>query len=380
MAWRRRSSDETLVAPPPAPGAPPPPVPPPREWWPWLLALLILVLGGLVAGYLLTRDDDESAGGPTTAATTATTATTSATTAQAVDVPNVVGQRSTVAVERLRSLGLEPVVRNVFSTRPNGVVVAQDPKPPATVDPGTSVRLDVSRGTQEIEVPDVVGSTEQEALDALRTAGFEVATFDVPSAQPEGAVVAQNPAAGTKADSGSRVRINVSTGSRQGGTTQQQPAPPPPATPPAAPPPPATPATVTVPDLVGQNRTTAAQQIRSLGLKVTIRYVPSSEPVGTVVSQSPAAGSTRKRGEGVLINLSFGPDGEQTAKPVPGVVGKDEQTARSTLEGAGFAVEVWRLRVSRASQNGIVVDEQPGAGQRAPAGSTVTITVGSTSG
>jgi serine/threonine-protein kinase len=330
-----------------------------------MLALLILVLGGLLAGWLLTRDNDNDKGATTVVVTRATD---TGTTQETVAVPRVVGMRSPQAVETMRIAGLKPAVKSVFSDEQSGLVVAQDPKPDAKVQPGAEVRLNVSRGPQDIQVPEVVGKTEQEALDQLQTAGFAVATFDVPSDQPKGTVVAQDPPGGTEVKTGSRVRINVSTGKTEGQTTSPPP------------PPPATPATVTVPDLVGQNRKSAAEQTRSLGLKVVIRYVPSEEAVGTVVSQSPAAGTSRKRGEGVLVNLSFGPGGQETAKVVPGVIGKDEQTARSTLEGAGFVVEVWRLRVSKPSQNGIVVDEQPGGGQKAPQGSTVTITVGSTSG
>jgi serine/threonine-protein kinase len=283
--------------------------------------------------------------------------------------------QSPKAIETLRTKGLKGIVHSVAADQASGVVVAQDPNAGTQVKRGAQVNLDVSKGPEDVTVPNVVGKTEQQALDQLRTAGFAVTTFDVPAADPQGTVVAQDPAGDTKAKRGARVRINVSTGKTTGSTTPRPPGPPPP-----PPPPPTTPAAVTVPNLVGQNRKTAAEQVRSLGLKVVIRYVPSEEAVGTVVSQSPAAGTTAKRGGGVLINLSFGPGGEETAKVVPGVIGKDEQTARSTLEGAGFVVEVWRLRVSSPSQNGKVVDEQPGGGQKAPQGSTVTITVGSTSG
>jgi beta-lactam-binding protein with PASTA domain len=389
------------VAPPPGapvgpPVGPPPPEyapPPPREWWPWMLALLILVLGGLLAGWLLTRDSDDEASGATTVVVTRatdsqpTTETTTRTEAAKVAVPAVVGKSSADAVSSLTDAGLKPSVVGVASDRPAGVVVAQSPGAGAQAATGSAVRVNVSKGPQDVQVPNVVGVPASQAAETLKGAGLGANTVEVPSTEPAGNVVAQSPAAGGQAAKGSRVRLNVSNGERPAQTTPTTTAATPPttttATPPAtttkAPPPqPAGP--VTVPDLVGQNRKTAAEKIRSLKLKVTIRYVPAEDAVGTVVSQSPAAGTTRKPGEGVLINLSFGPGGEDTAKAVPGVIGKDEQTARSTLEGAGFVVEVWRLKVARSSQNGVVLDEQPGGGQRAPEGSTVTTTVGSTSG
>jgi serine/threonine-protein kinase len=59
------------------------------------------------------------------------------------------------------------------------------------------------------------------------------------------------------------------------------------------------------------------------------------------------------------------------------VVGQDQQTATSTLQNAGFQVQAIMVPASDPSQNGMVVDEQPSGGTRAPDGSTVTIYVGS---
>jgi beta-lactam-binding protein with PASTA domain len=396
---RRIRADETLVAPPPVapppPGAPvgPPPgeyaPPPPREWWPWMLALLILVLAGLLAGWLLTRDDGKSSSGETTVvvtrATTGETATTQTTAAaDTVAVARVVGQTAPQAVETLRGQGLKSAVVSVFSDQPKGTVIAQAPAAGTKASAGSEVQVNVSKGAKNVEVPNVVGLPAAQAAGQLEAAGLAANTVEVPSAEAKGTVVAQNPAAGGQAAAGSRVRLNVSSGERPAPTATA-----PATTTPAAttgtttttPKPAAQPSgPVTVPDLVGENRKTAAEKIRALKLRVTIRYVPAEDAVGTVVSQSPAAGTTRKPGEGVLINLSFGPGGQDTAKAVPSVMGKDEQTATSILQGAGFVVEVWRQTVSRSSQNGVVIDEQPGAGQQAPEGSTITITVGSTSG
>ena len=63
-----------------------------------------------------------------------------------------------------------------------------------------------------VDVPDVVGLSRSEAEDELSSAGFEVNAVEVPSVEPEGTVVAQNPTGG-QAREGSSVRINVSTGS-----------------------------------------------------------------------------------------------------------------------------------------------------------------------
>src|SRR4051794_39101463 len=72
----------------------PPRRPPPPLLWPWLLALLLLVAAGLVALWLFNRDDNDHSQ-----------------TAAAVTVPNVVRQKQSVAVNRLRQAG--PGARDV---------------------------------------------------------------------------------------------------------------------------------------------------------------------------------------------------------------------------------------------------------------------------
>jgi beta-lactam-binding protein with PASTA domain len=106
-----------------------------------------------------------------------------------------------------------------------------------------------------------------------------------------------------------------------------------------------------------------------------VKYVSSQKPSGQVVAESPTAGTTVRSGSRVQISVSLGPSA--TTAQVPNVVGQDQQTATSTLQNAGFQVQVIMVPTSDASQNGVVIDEQPSGGTRAPDGSTVTIYVGS---
>ena len=63
----------------------------------------------------------------------------------------------------------------------------------------STVVLTVSKGRNLKPVPDVVGLQEGEAVSRLRAAGFEPRIFDVPSPEPQGIVVAQQPAGGEQA-------------------------------------------------------------------------------------------------------------------------------------------------------------------------------------
>jgi beta-lactam-binding protein with PASTA domain len=213
-------------------------------------------------------------------------------------------------------------------------------------------------------VPNVVGRGRDDAIARLRSAGLHAAVFSVPSSSPRGFVVAQSPQVGTGVPKGSRVRINVSQGApaattTTGGTT------------------PTTPTTksATVPGVVGLSQSAAQKRLHAAGFRVRTAYVASSKPSGTVVAQQPAPGTTLRRGAAVRINVSVGSN-PQPAKAVPDVTGEDEATARSDLEAAGFQVSVVDEPTTDKNEDGIVIDEDPAAGTRAPAGSPVAIYVG----
>lgn len=225
---------------------------PMERLWPWLLLLLLLVLGGLGAAWYFTQEDtrevpnveglrleqavselqeegfqtdittepNDAAEG--TVFAQSPSAGTEADEGSTVDlrvsggaetaaIPNAVGLSETEARDRLVEAGFQVETREVFSEREPGTVVSQEPSAGAEAEPGATVTIEVSKGTGMVEVPSVVGLTRGEAEDELTSAGFEVNAVEVPSVEPEGTVVAQNPSAG-QAREGSSVRINVSTG------------------------------------------------------------------------------------------------------------------------------------------------------------------------
>ncbi len=65
-----------------------------------------------------------------------------------------------------------------------------------------------------------------------------------------------------------------------------------------------------------------------------------------------------------------------TTVKVPDVRGDTAAQASSALQSAGFKVTQQTQTVRRASRNGVVLRQSPGAGSQAKKGSTVTIVVG----
>jgi beta-lactam-binding protein with PASTA domain len=133
-----------------------------------------------------------------------------------VAVPNVVGLTQAAATSALTGAGLAVgTVTEVFhASVPAGQVTSQNPAAGASVSPGSSVNLTVSKGPEPVAVPDVVGMLPPEAAAALATAGFTAGsqTDQYHHSVTAGLVCRQNPAAGTMAVPGSAVNLGVSRG------------------------------------------------------------------------------------------------------------------------------------------------------------------------
>jgi eukaryotic-like serine/threonine-protein kinase len=234
----------------------PPPPPSDRALWPWLLVLLALVLGGLAAAWYFTRDTEPErvtmvavvrlpeqaarerlealgleveteraaadappgivfAQTPGAGRTLPVGATVTIHVSEGPDtttVVNVVGLPEAQARERLEGADLQVEREGVFAEEPPGVVVSQEPGTGQEVERGSTVRIQVSEGTGRVEVPDVVGLLVDEARAALDEQDLQANVVAVPSREPEGTVVAQNPAGGEQATRGDAVRLNVSRG------------------------------------------------------------------------------------------------------------------------------------------------------------------------
>lgn len=289
-------------------------------------------------------------------------------------VPDVVGEAEARAVADLTAAGFETEIARAFSDRKAGLVVAQDPKAGARLEEGSTVKLTVSKGAKPVTVPDVVGTTSSQATATLRDAGLDVNLVGVPSDEPSGTVVAQSPAAGKQAKEGDRVRLNVAQA--PGETTTQPPATttaPPPAT--TAPATTAASAPATVPDVVGQELADAASAFAAEGLEVGVKYVPSEEPQGRVIAQAQPAGTERRRGDTVQLNVSTGPT-PAAAATVPNVAGRRLDEARQALVRAGFEVLALDPSGGELRNSSPIAAQTPAGGASIPGGSLVILYAG----
>jgi beta-lactam-binding protein with PASTA domain len=280
-----------------------------------------------------------------------------------VAMPDVTGMAAADAVKALQQRKLVASLQQVASQEAPGTVLAQSPEPGKRAKPGTKVTLQVAKGQTSVSVPALTGHSSQDAVNDLKNAGLSASVTQVPSSQPAGTVVAQNPAAGTKVDRGSAVRLNVAKARAAATTTQQTTTQQ--ATTTTKPP-------ATGNDYTGMRLKDAVQKIADGRQQVIVQYVTSSEPAGTVVSNA-------RTGSKEQLQVSTGPKPKQ-ARSVPDTSGEDAQTAQHDLQAAGFSVMQVTWPVSDAASDGMVVYQTPSAGASIPQGSVVVIYVGSASG
>jgi serine/threonine-protein kinase len=125
-------------------------------------------------------------------------------------VPSVVGLSIQEATARLNQAGFHANPSYTDSTAPANQVISQSPAPGTSEPKGSSVTVRVSNGPPQVTVPDVVGYTSQQAVQALEAAGFQVVQQPVATdASQQNIVQSQNPAGGSQAAKGSTVTITV---------------------------------------------------------------------------------------------------------------------------------------------------------------------------
>jgi eukaryotic-like serine/threonine-protein kinase len=129
-----------------------------------------------------------------------------------VSVPDVTGQSFDQASQELTSAGFK-VQRNdqVSASEDPGTVLKQNPGAGAKVDKGSTVQVAVAKQPQDVEVPDVTGETQADAVQRLSQDGFEIKIVEqqVPTQDDDGHVIDQNPPGGERHKRGSTVTLTV---------------------------------------------------------------------------------------------------------------------------------------------------------------------------
>jgi serine/threonine-protein kinase len=93
--------------------------------------------------------------------------------------------------------------------------------------------------------------------------------------------------------------------------------------------------------------------------------------VGEVIAQDPEADAVAREGDTITLTVSAGP----RQVPVPDLVGRTEEEARSTLDDAGLQLGEVTEEQSDDVEEGLVISQAPEAGEEVNARSRVDIVV-----
>ncbi len=295
-----------------------------------LLGSLVLITALVVGGLVLTNDSQSGV---------------------TIPIPNVVGFELQVAVTTLEDLGFDvvTVAEENPDVEPN-VVWSQAPESGELLSQGSTITISYNPSNAPIPVPDISGKTLPEARSALLNLGLIVGlvTYETHPTIPAERIITTSPAAGEQVLGGATIDIVVSEGS----------------------------GIVTMPDVSDQSLFSARSTLEGEPYRFIVTVVEESsnmfEP-GRVTRTGPSAGTQATRGDAITIYVSTG-----VAKvDVLPVEGMQESEARSILVNSGLRVTVEYVVVPPgSSMDGVVISQNPSAGQEVPPTTTVLLKVG----
>lgn len=197
-----------------------------------------------------------------------------------------------------------------------------------------------------IEVPDVLGLSQEEAKEKILSKGlkFKYGNTRTSNKYKKGKACSQSPKSGKKVAKGTVIEVVFSSGESEKGE---------------------------VPDVVGSTEQDARSLIEDEGYECTIQYKDCEDEndQGKVISQYPKEGSELKKKKNVIIYV-----GKRVDKPVsvPSVVGLKIESAKSMLQNEGFKVNA--IYQEDNVNKDIVIRQDPN-NTTAKKGSTVTLIV-----
>ncbi len=264
-------------------------------------------------------------------------------------MPEVRGQPEADAIAAVEAAELQvgEVQNRSHASIPAGNAVRTEPAAGEMVEMDSTVTLIVSKGPKQVDVPDVTGMPEADAVAAIEAADLAAgATSDAYSdTVPAGSVVSTTPAAGQSVDAKSAVDYVVSLGVEQ----------------------------VEVPELSGP--AADADQVlteASLATGTVGEEFSESVAAGDVVSQSPTPGAQVDKGSAVDYVTSLGPT---PYVKVPAVRDLPEADAVAAIEGVELVVGEIIEQTHEKVAPGNAIKTEPAADEEILHGSTVTLYV-----
>ncbi|WP_031067818.1 Stk1 family PASTA domain-containing Ser/Thr kinase, partial [Streptomyces sp. NRRL WC-3742] len=222
-------------------------------------------------------------------------------------------------------------------------VCTQNPAAGSQVAENATITVQLSSGPAKAPVPTVTGKPKDQATKAMNDAGFANVTTEYKDddTAAQDTVTAQDPAAGSNADPSTPVKLTVSQGKSK----------------------------VSVPNVVGQQKDDAVNQLQSAGFQVDAsKTTPTNDPTkaNTVAQQSVAPNTKAPANTKISLTIFKAQDKPQ----IPPLQNVKLSEAGDKLSKLGLT---YTVVAGPQDPNAIVVQSNPGAGSQVEPNSQVQL-------
>ncbi len=201
---------------------------------------------------------------------------------------------------------------------------------------------------EEVEVPDLIGMTFDEAVREADKASTDKVKFTVLEGKymfddkPKGTIISQDPSEGGKVKRSRQIKVNISKG----------------------------PVVLVLEDYSGRNFDSVKEDLEKLGIEVI--YEPQNsvgDPEGIILDQNPKDNTQLAEGETVTFYVSKKP----VLTKVPDVTGMTKEEAIEEIESNDLGAIEFVNDDSSALPAGTISEQFPEADEKVPVGTTVTL-------
>ena len=212
---------------------------------------------------------------------------------ETVKVPGVVGKDLGEALELLNQNGLNlKIMEKKYNNRvPSGIIIFQAPSGGEFVRISRAVKVVVSKGSETVQVPDVIGMPVRQARMILRKAGVEIGwQADVHHPQvSKNYVVAQGLEPGSEVKRQDRIALLVSRGPIK--------------------------SALIMADFIGRNLESVREKVKEMGLELGVVELKEDSrfKAGTIIKQNPPLGSRIAKGASVYFTVTRALEQEKKA-------------------------------------------------------------------
>ena len=217
-----------------------------------------------------------------------------------IKLPNFVGMKIDDAQVEAKKYDLTLDIKKENSGKEEGTVLSMDPKAGDTVKEGSTVKVTVSAGKKKVEVPNVVEESINDAKAILKSKGLTniKEEYQFSNNYASGTVISQNPSKGQEVTEDTDITLTVSKGPEI--------------------------KKVTVPKVVGWNSSDASNELKKVGLRVSISEENNDTvEAGKVISQD----QNGEVNEGTVVNIVVSKGKKVEYFKVPNVSGLSESDA-----------------------------------------------------